>query len=232
MNIKLIEEYIPSHIKELMDDRAKEKMLEFAGEIIEANKELNLTAIKTEKDFAEKHIADSLQPAFIKGFEKIKVIADTGSGAGLPGIPLGIVFPDKKITLIESNNKKSGFLNKAIKNLNLLNITVITDRAEVISRDPLLNDEYDAVIMRAFAPFAMAMEMTCCLVKEKGIIMYYCSEKQKQEMPVSGKKSEELGIKIKEFVKYSFSEDFGTRYIAIVEKLWKSKKKYPRQYAN
>ena len=231
MDIKLIEKYIPLHIKKLMDDKAMEKMLKFAEEIIEANKSFNLTSIKTEKDFAEKHIADSLEPCFYDKFKFMKIIADIGSGAGLPGIPLGIVFPEKKIILIESNNKKSDFLNNVIKKLDLSNITVITKRVEIISRDPLVKESFDCVVMRAFAPFAIAMETAAGLVQEKGCLIYYCSKKQKQVMPGPGRSSQALGISIKKFIEYSFSEEFGIRYLTIVEKLWKTKKKYPRQYS-
>ena len=106
----------------------------------------NLTAIKDPYDILLKHILDSLVIAkYLKNL-KIKSIIDVGSGAGLPGIPLSLALPDKLFTLIDSTNKKTKFLNLIKQDLNLTNVTIITERVEKYYPDKL----FDGVITRAF----------------------------------------------------------------------------------
>lgn len=123
----------------------KQKLLAYLALLEKWNKAYNLSAIRDREEMVSKHLLDSLAVFSILNQDKIHTLADIGSGAGLPGIPLAIAAPRWEISLIDSSGKKAGFLRQAKTQLQLDNITVINDRVENI-RQPV-----DAVICRAFA---------------------------------------------------------------------------------
>ena len=115
----------------------------------EENKKYNLTSITDENQVYLKHFYDSLTISKIVELSDQKV-CDIGTGAGFPGMVLKIAFPQLNITLVDSTTKKCSFLNKVILKLNLTNINVINERAEIYSRN--VREEYDIVTSRAVAP--------------------------------------------------------------------------------
>lgn len=133
------------------------------------NQAYNLTAVREPVEMIKKHIIDSLVvvPILDKDFLRLEMpptLADVGSGAGLPGIPLAIVRPDWKITLIDSNGKKTGFLITVKRELGLENISIINARVESVSQI------FDAVICRAFASLKDIVDLTQNLCNEKSCL--------------------------------------------------------------
>ena len=132
------------------------------------NQAYNLTAVRNPEEMVKKHIIDSLSilPVLIKAFRpgSSPRLVDIGSGAGLPGIPLAIARPDWNVTLVDSNNKKTGFLNHVKQELGLSNVTVVNARAESIKQS------YDAIVCRALASLDDIIELTKGLWHESTVL--------------------------------------------------------------
>lgn len=137
------------------------QLLDYVDLLLKWNKAYNLTAVREKTQMIERHIVDSLS---IVGFIKGNHVLDVGSGAGLPGVVLAIYFPNKNITLLDSNGKKTRFLNEVKQTLCLNNIAVVQIRAEEFKVDTL----FDCVTSRAFAELGKMIKLTRHLLKPKG----------------------------------------------------------------
>ncbi|MDH5692069.1 MAG: 16S rRNA (guanine(527)-N(7))-methyltransferase RsmG [Gammaproteobacteria bacterium] len=127
------------------------------------NRSYNLVSPNTLDELVQRHLLDCL--ALAPQLLGVNVV-DFGSGAGFPGIPLAILFPDKNFTLIESNGKKARFLIQAKIELGLLNLTVINSRIETLTQ----RHEFDTVVSRAFASISRIVELSEDLLQENGVI--------------------------------------------------------------
>jgi 16S rRNA (guanine527-N7)-methyltransferase len=144
--------------------------------LLETNKQFNLTAIKEPLLAWDRHIFDSLSivPAAMASpalSEPVTSIIDVGSGGGLPGIPLAIMLPDVGVTLLEATGKKARFLRTVADTLNLRNIAVLNDRAEVVGQDKAHRQRYDVATARAVGPLNVLLEFTMPLVKVGGRVL-------------------------------------------------------------
>ena len=161
------EEFIEECKKINIDIKNEElnKLEKFYHLMIEWNKKINLTRITEEKEVYLKHFYDSLTLNKVVDLKKIKTLCDVGTGAGFPGIVLKIIFPDIKITLIDSLQKRVNYLNTIIKVLELNNIEAIHTRGEDFK------GKYDVVTSRAVANVEKLMDYTMHLVSKKGIFV-------------------------------------------------------------
>ena len=148
-----------------MNNEQLNKLEKFYHLMIEWNKKINLTRITEEKEVYLKHFYDSLTLNKVVDLKKIKTLCDVGTGAGFPGIVLKIAFPDIKITLIDSLQKRVNYLNKIIKDLGLCDIEAIHKRGEEFK------GKYDVVTSRAVANIEKLMNYTMHLVSEKGVFV-------------------------------------------------------------
>ena len=139
-------------------------LLTFVSLIEKWNKAYNLTAIRQRDDILRLHILDSL--AILPCVTGQKII-DVGTGAGLPGIPLAILMPDVQFTLVDSNSKKTRFVQQAVLELHINNITVVHGRVETLGYE----GEYDAVLSRAFASLKDIMKLTEYLLQPEGVLI-------------------------------------------------------------
>ncbi|NOQ13491.1 MAG: 16S rRNA (guanine(527)-N(7))-methyltransferase RsmG [Methyloprofundus sp.] len=139
-------------------------LLAFVSLIEKWNKAYNLTAIRNREEMLRLHILDSLA---ILPLVTGKKIIDVGTGAGLPGIPLAILLPDVQFTLVDSNSKKTRFVQQATLELQLKNVTVVHGRIENLGHE----GEYDAVLSRAFASLEDIMNMTEYLLQPEGVLI-------------------------------------------------------------
>lgn len=140
-----------------------EKLDRYLDLLVKWNKTYNLTAIKNKTDMLERHLIDSL--SVVRYIEQQDLL-DVGSGAGLPGIPLSILFPEKKLSLLDSNGKKTRFLNHAKRTLALNNVTVLTERVESLQ----VELKFSAIISRAFSDIGDMIDKTKHLLQSDGVI--------------------------------------------------------------
>jgi 16S rRNA (guanine527-N7)-methyltransferase len=128
-------------------------------ELISWNEKMNLTGIVDREEVYIKHFYDSLSISFFVSIRDVKHLADIGSGAGFPSIPLKIIFPHLKVTIIDSLNKRIQFLNHLVCELNITDVNCIHGRAEDIARLPEHRDHYDLVTARAVAKLCVLNEL-------------------------------------------------------------------------
>ena len=197
--------------------------------LLERNTVMNLTAITDPEEAVIKHFVDSLSIVKVNGFDNVTTIIDVGTGAGFPGIPLKIVFPEVKITLLDSLNKRIKFLNAVIDELELENIETIHGRAEDFSKKEDYREQYDLCVSRAVANLATLSEYCLPYVKVGGCFIPYKSGEIDEELNNSKKAVQILGGKIEEVVKFQLPDtDIGRSFVKI-KKNKNTAKKYPRK---
>lgn len=195
--------------------------------LIERNKVMNLTAITEFDEVMDKHFLDSVYL-----FRSIEIKADyklidIGTGAGFPGIPLKIVFPELKITLLDSLNKRVGFLNDVIDELNLNDIEAIHGRAEDIARDKAYRASYDIAVSRAVANLSTLSEYCLPFVKIGGKFVSYKSGDCADEVDNAKAAIHLLGGKINKIDEFSYSNN--SRSFIVIDKVMNTSNKYPRK---
>lgn len=195
--------------------------------LIDRNKVMNLTAITEFDEVMDKHFLDSVYL-----FRSIKLKADyklidIGTGAGFPGIPLKIVFPELKITLLDSLNKRVGFLNDVIDELNLNDIEAIHGRAEDIARDKAYRASYDIAVSRAVANLSTLSEYCLPFVKIGGKFVSYKSGDCADEVDNAKAAIHLLGGKINKIDEFSYSNN--SRSFIVIDKVMNTSNKYPRK---
>ena len=156
-----------------LTDKQVSQFIKFYEMLVEWNKVMNLTGITEYDEVVMKHFVDSLSIVKVNGFDNVTSIIDVGTGAGFPGIPLKIVFPEIKITLLDSLNKRIKFLNAVIDELELENIETIHGRAEDFSKKEDYREQYDLCVSRAVANLATLSEYCLPYVKVGGCFMPY-----------------------------------------------------------
>lgn len=207
-----------------LNDFQIEQFEKYFSMLIETNKVMNLTAITEEDDVAVKHFLDSALPE--KFFSQNAAVIDIGSGAGFPALPLKIVRPDLKITMVDSLNKRIGFLNDVIEKLNIEGANAVHSRAEDFAKNN--REKFDAAVARAVAPLNTLVEYLLPFVKVGGVCIIYKSSKLAEELENSQKAIEILGAKVEKIEKYYIEEKELEREILILKKIKNTPPKYPR----
>lgn len=199
---------------------------EYYNLLIEENKKYNLTSITNKEDVYLKHFYDSLTISKIITLTN-QSLCDIGTGAGFPGIVLKIAFPNLKVTLVDSTEKKCKFLNMVINKLNLKDIEVINSRAEIYSKT--VREKYDIVTSRAVAPLKHLLEYSVPLVRVDG---YYIAMKSNITEEIIGIDSyyKKLNIKKLEIQTFNLPKENSLRTLIKYQKTAKTNPKYPRKY--
>jgi len=193
------------------------------------NSFMNLTAIIEFDDVMKKHFVDSV--SLIKAIdlnEELNVI-DIGTGAGFPGIPLKIVFPNLKVTLLDSLNKRIQFLDEVIDILDLENIESIHGRAEDYAKQGTFREQYDLCVSRAVANMTTLSEYCLPFVKVGGKFISYKSEKLTEELEQAKKAIDILGGKVNSQVEFHLPDSDIYRNLFIIDKVSATPNKYPRK---
>lgn len=195
--------------------------------LIDRNKVMNLTAITEFDEVMDKHFLDSVYLFRSIKLEADYKLIDIGTGAGFPGIPLKIVFPELKITLLDSLNKRVGFLNDLIEELNLNDIEAIHGRAEDIARNKAYRASYDIAVSRAVANLSTLSEYCLPFVKIGGKFVSYKSGDCADEVDNAKAAIHLLGGKINKIDEFSYSNN--SRSFIVIDKVMNTSSKYPRK---
>ena len=195
--------------------------------LIEWNEKINLTAITNPDEIILKHFIDSITISnYIK---ENSYIADIGTGAGFPGIPLKILRKDIKIVLVDSLNKRINFLNEIIQELNLENIQAIHARAEEFGRDKNYREHFDVVTSRAVANLSTLSEYLIPLSKIEGKCLCMKGPGVQEEIKDAKKAIEILGGTISNLYEFKLPESDIERVVVELKKVKKTPDKYPRK---
>lgn len=201
--------------------------------LVEWNSFMNLTGITDHDEVLLKHYIDSLWVYSVDEFRKLiddcgKVI-DVGTGAGFPGVPLKIAFPDNEVMLLDSLNKRINFLNEVISQTGLTNITAQHGRAEDFARKPEIRENYDICVSRAVANLATLSEYCLPFVKCGGIFVAYKSGAIDEELEESKRAVAILGGEIEKVYKTVLPDTDIERSFVVIRKKKSTPKKYPRK---
>lgn len=217
-------------LKELNIELSEKQLNQFYNYmniLIEWNKVMNLTNITEPEEIIQKHFVDSL--TVLKSIKENDSIIDIGTGAGFPGIPIKIAFPETKITLLDSLNKRIKFLEEVINKLKLKNIETIHGRAEEVAHNKKYREKYDIAIARAVAPLNVLSEYLLPFVKIGGYAICMKGIKGKEEA-VEGKNAIKiLGGEITNSREFNLPNTEMARTIIEIEKIKNTEKKYPRK---
>lgn len=175
--------------------------------IEEANQQFNLTRITGEREAAIKHVLDSVMPWQL--FAGASHVVDAGTGAGFPGIPLALVLPETKFTLLESTQKKARFVESAVAALELKNVKVAPLRAE----DWLKGNRADIVTARAVAPLVKAMVLFAAALKQDGRILLYKGPDVDAEIAEASSEARKRQIRMRVVARYDLPEEMGSRTV-------------------
>ena len=211
----------------LIDEKKAELLYRYYTMLVEKNKVMNLTAITEFTDVVDKHFIDSAALAKIVDLDGKKVI-DIGTGAGFPGIPLKIMFPDMELTLLDSLNKRIGFLNEVITGLNLSDVSAIHARAEELGIKTDHREQYDICVSRAVSNLSTLVEYCIPFVKIGGCFYSYKGAKASEEISQAGTAVKILGGKITDNIEVKIDATDFERTIVRIEKISATPKKYPR----
>ena len=228
-NLEIIKETLNSN-NILATDEQLLKLNKFYELLIEYNKNINLTAITDINEVALKHFADSL--ININYYKQNSTLCDIGTGAGFPGLPIAIMRPDLKIALVDSLQKRINFLNIAIKELNLTNITTIHSRAQDLQQNNIKRESFDYTTARAVAKLNILAEYCLPFTKINGKMMAFKSNNTIEETQTATTALNKLGGKVKEILHFDLknttNNEVLNRNIIIIEKIKNTPTNYPR----
>lgn len=212
-----------------LNDEQIEQFLIYYEYLVEKNKVMNLTGITEYEEVVLKHFIDSLSIIKVIDPQKQNRIIDIGTGAGFPGIPLKIAFPNLEIVLLDSLNKRVLFLNEVIEKLRLGKISAIHARAEDAARKKEYRESFDLCVSRAVANLSSLSEYCLPFVKTGGKFISYKSSDIEEEIEQAKKACYLLGGKIKNKAEFTLPDSDIGRSFVIIEKERKTPSKYPRK---
>ena len=212
-----------------LSEKQYEQFIKYMRLVQEWNEKINLTAITEDEEFIKKHFVDCIKAFKSKAIAEAHTIIDVGTGAGFPGMPIAIMHPTAKITLLDSLNKRINYLNTVVRELGLKNVTTIHSRAEDGARKPELREKFDVATSRAVANMAVLSEFCMPYVKKGGYFVALKGPSVDEELKNATNAIKTLGGELKEIIEVSIEETDLKHNIVEVKKLNPCSKTYPRK---
>ena len=212
-----------------LTDKQIEQFLIYYELLTEWNSFMNLTAITEYEDVLKKHFVDSVSLIQAVDVRKELTLIDVGTGAGFPGLALKIAYPELKVTLLDSLQKRIQFLDAVIEKLGLEGIETIHGRAEDFAKPQKLRESFDLCVSRAVANLSTLSEYCLPFVKVGGYFIPYKSEKIAQEKEEAEKALELLGGKFERQVEFMLPSSDIYRNLFVIKKVKETPKKFPRK---
>jgi 16S rRNA (guanine527-N7)-methyltransferase len=201
----------------------------YETELMAWNEKFNLTAIRDVDQIRNKHFLDSLTCVLAWGENPPKKLIDIGTGAGFPGIPLKILYPNMKLTLVESVGKKTKFCQHLVNMLKFETVNIVQERAEVIGQDQHFREKFDWAVARAVANLPGLVELLLPLVKLGGGVIAQKGESGPAEAQTANKAIHILGGSLRQLMPVTIPGVVEERYLVIIDKKAQTPKIYPRR---
>jgi 16S rRNA (guanine527-N7)-methyltransferase len=196
---------------------------------VDWNTRFNLTAIRDPQEIHVKHFLDSLTCLLAFRDASIGRLVDIGTGAGLPGIPIKIVYPKMQLTLVESVGKKAEFCRHVVKVLDLPGVEVVQQRAEILGQDPTYREQYDWAVARAVAVLPVLAEYLLPLVRVGGSMLAMKGESGPAEAHSADRALRVLGGHLRQLVPVTLPGVAEERYLVVIDKVAATPSGYPRK---
>lgn len=210
-----------------LSDSQKQQFMDYYEMLIERNKVMNLTAITEVSEVIKKHFIDSLMLIRVVALDNQRLL-DLGTGAGFPGIPLKIAFPDLEVVLLDSLNKRLIFLQEVIEKLKLKKIMTLHGRAEDYGKNPQYREKFDICVSRAVAKLSSLSEYCIPYVNKDGFFISYKSGKVEEELISSERALRLLGGKVERVRSFLLPGTDIERSLIVIKKVDKTPGNYPR----
>ena len=230
MNPEIFAKNLAQHGYEL-SEKQKQQFETYYQELVAVNEKVNLTRITDKDEVYAKHFYDSITPLLVFGdlFKGEKTLADVGAGAGFPSLPMKILQPELKVTIIDSLGKRLNFLKDLIAKLGLENVALVHARAEDAGQDKNLREKFDLVTARAVARMSVLSEYCLPLVEKDGYMVALKGPKAQDELKDAKQALKTLGGKLEQVKELTLPDSDDERTLIVVKKVASTPKKYPRQ---
>ena len=210
-------------------DKTVNKFQKYMELVLAWNEKVNLTAVTEQDEFIKKHFIDSILCADFDELKNANTVIDVGTGAGFPGVPLALIFPDKQFLLIDSLNKRMKILEEILGELGVSNVSVLHTRAENLAHKKEYREKFDMCVSRAVANLSVLTEYCLPFIKRGGFFISYKGPSAIEELKGAGKAIKLLGGEVKDIRKKEL-EDFDLDHnMIIIKKERQTPNKYPRK---
>ncbi len=211
-----------------VDENARVMMKEYVLLLQKGMEKCRLTGERTEQGIIEKHLYDAIYPLICINIENNSRLLDLGTGGGLPGIPIKIIRPDLKVTLLDSNRKKALFLKETTGTLNLKDIGIINKRAEILGQDLMYREKYDYILCRAVAKIAVLAEISLPLLRVGGKALLYKGPRGELELEAAENALKVCGGSLESIKEYNLKGG-EERKLYVIKKIKITPQQYPRR---
>jgi 16S rRNA (guanine527-N7)-methyltransferase len=197
--------------------------------LLDWNQRMNLTAIREPRQIQQRHFLDALTCSLATGVLNGRSLIDVGTGAGFPGLPLKILYPDLRLTLVESVVKKTRFLEAVVAELGLNDVTIVSERAEKLGQEATYREQYDWAMARAVAELRVLVEYLLPFCRLGGFVLAQKGANAAAEVAAAGPAMALLGGTMRQMLPVNLPEREETHYLVVVEKTAVTPDTYPRR---